>query len=235
MNSNRLHDADTDPHNVDATAILDECCQQSAACRFQLLHSGYSARGTFQAFRAQRIELRISAEEGSEPILPQSICCVTFPHQNSICAFLGCVIDVRRQSPAQCKVIATIPKQLTMTNLRQSFRVPVIQQSGLVVNIQTSEGRTFVVQARDIADDGMEIEFAPNEDHRLAVGKTVLIELRFRDEVALRTAEVRRLADSRCGLLIRTPLDDEEHRQAGRMHAIVVLLRQLWLKSRISR
>jgi hypothetical protein len=217
----------------DATKVLSECCEVNAACRLQFAHNGYSARATFVALRPQGIELRLSAEENDEPLLPQAICCVSFPYKTTFCAFLGKLDEVHQLSSGGCRVVATTPKQLTTTNLRQSFRVPVNTEAGLVTTVRMPDDQAFVVQTRDIAESGLEIEFSRKDHPELTVGATLIAELQFRGEVVQRKCEVRRVAGKQCGLLFCRQPNEDEQRPADRMNGMLLSLQQLWLKSRV--
>ena len=131
-------------------------------------------------------------------------------------------------------MIATVPKELTITNLRQSFRVPVIRTAGLETIIRTEDDRTFIVNALDIAEAGLEVEFAGGDTSGLVIGAPVVVELGFRGEVIQRAAEIRRIHAGRCGLLFDNRSDEIGHRQAACVHGLVLSLQQHWLKSRLN-
>ncbi len=231
--STRAVDRSDAEHSLDSSKVLTECCQQGTACRFQLVHSGYSAPAIFVPILAQGIELQISSDEMGEPLLPQAICCISFPYRTTFCAFLGCIVDVRQPKSKVRRVIVSVPQQLTTTNLRQSFRVPIIQHSGLETVVRTADNQQFVVDTHDIAQAGLEIEFAEGDPPRLSVGQSLSVELRFRGEVVQRTGDVRRIQGNRCGLLFGQNPDDGDHQQAARMNGIMLSLQQMWLKSRL--
>jgi hypothetical protein len=135
----------------DAVKILEDCCEQRTVCRFELVHNGYSTSVTMVRLHPQGLELRIPVEEDREPLLSQAICCVSFSIGPTICAFLGHLIDVRKHKTGERLIVVSVPKQLIGTNLRQSFRVPVIRDAGLETIIHTADEQQFVVNARDIA------------------------------------------------------------------------------------
>ena len=121
------------------------------------------------------------------------------------------------------------------TNLRQSFRVPVIKDSGLRSLIRTADDQTYDdVVVRDIADAGIEIEFSVGNVPELTVGRFLDVELRFRDETIQRRGEVRRVTGNKVGLAFNPqPEDEQENQQAIRMNGLVLAIQQLWLRSRL--
>lgn len=229
-----LSAAPVDPRHMGTAAILDDCCANSVVCRFQLAHSGDSMTASFHSQSRQGIEFVVSPPENGRFPRSQAIVCVSFPFRTSFCAFLVCVTDVQQLNSGKCLVVSTVPEDVTITNLRQSFRVPVIRHSGLETILRTSDDQTFHVNALDIAESGIEVEFEAGTDSGLAVGSSVIVELRFRGEVIQRTAEVRRIYADRCGLYFENSADESGHRVAARLHGLVLAIQQLWLKSRLS-
>lgn len=220
-------------YSMDAPKILAECCEQGTLCRFQLVHCEFSESATFCSTHDDWTELAMASTKGDEPIQLHSISCVSFSYGNSYCAFLGCLIDVRRPEPGELRIVVTTPSSLTVTNLRQSFRIPVIDQAGLETTIRTSEQKEFFVSARDISESGLEIEFAPETEHRLCVGASIIVKLKYRGEIVQRVAQVRRLFGDRCGIFFGNPTDEETRRQAAAMRGIALSLQQFWLRNRL--
>ena len=218
----------------DATKVLTDCCEQRTVCRFELVHKGYGASVTMVKLHPQGLELRISKEDGVERLLEQSICCVSFSIGPTFCAFLGHLISVKRPKTGERFIVVSVPKQLTATNLRQSFRVPVIRNSGLETMIRTPDEQQFTVNAIDIAEAGIEIEFEIGDRPTLKVGMVLDVELRFRGEVVQKKSEIRHIAGSKCGLSYINQADESSQRQDARINGFVLTLQQLWLKSRIT-
>ena len=229
----RSSEVDGMRYSLDSTRILTECCEQSATCRFQLVHCVYSVHATFVAMHEEWIELQMPPNEGESPLIQHAICCISFSYGTSYCAFLGCLIDVRRMVPGELQIVVTFPKQLIVTNLRQSFRVPVVEKSGFETLIRTLKDEEYSVIARDITEGGIEVEFPPGTDPGLTIGSTISVEMRFKGEVVQRAATVRRTVDNRCGVAFVNAQDDNAQRQASRMRGMVLSLQQLWLRSRL--
>ncbi|MEK6257848.1 MAG: hypothetical protein AABP62_04430 [Planctomycetota bacterium] len=87
--------------------------------------------------------------------------------------------------------------------------------------------------ALNIAETGIEIEFAAREVAPLSVGTLVGIELCFRDEIVHLTGEVRRHQGTHCALMFAEPTSDQSQHKAARLHGMVMSLQQFWLKNRL--
>ena len=218
---------------VEATPILSECCEQETSCRLQLVHSGHSVHATLQSLSKNGVLLRVALDDHSDELRPHALCCVAFPHRASLCAFLGCLLESHNQDSAGREVVIEMPQLLTVANLRQSFRVPVVHQSGLQVLFRLPDQRELVAEALNIAETGIEVEFAAKDNPpALAAGTAVDVELRFRDELVQLTGEVRRHQGT-CAVMFAKPEGDGPQRQVARLHGMVLSLQQLWLKSRL--
>jgi hypothetical protein len=181
----------------------------------------------------QGIELLLDSAHAHESFLENSICCVSFSFSPKFCAFLGYVIDVLGAKTADCRLVVSVPPQLMAANLRKSFRVPVIKNSGLQTAIRKSDETRFVVTTHDIAVAGIEVEFNPSDHPGLKVGMFVDVELRFREETVEKRGEIRRISGLVYGLAFTCPPGQQEQNHDARLNGIVISLQQLWLKSRI--
>lgn len=218
-------------HTLDSIGVLAECCEQSSTCRVQLLHCNYSVTATFVAMQDQLIQIQTPSQDVKSPLVPHALFCVTFSYGTSLCAFLGCLIDLQRNLPDAEIIFSTYPEQLMVTNLRSSFRVPIIENSGLETIVRTYDGQQFTVLACDITNSGMEFEFTDCVPD-LSVGSMISIELKYRDQVVRRSAIVRRTAANQCGVAFVGGTGD--HAEASRMRHLVLSLQQLWLRSRLA-
>lgn len=219
---------------VDAKKILAECCEIQNFCRLQLVHSDFSTPAMFVSMNNLSVELSISSEDADARLLAQAIACVSFPYRTSFCAFLGCLIDVRKRPGGERRAVVSIPQHVITTNLRQTFRVPVLPNAGLETSIITADGTPNPIFVRDITDAGVELEF-PDEDYPvLLLGSVLLIEFRFRGEAIQRHGEIRRLTGRKVGLSFEAnPTDPQENQQAIRMNGLVLAIQQHWLRSRL--
>lgn len=219
---------------LDAKKVLAECCEIQNFCRLQLVHSAFATPAMFVSMNNLSVELSVSSEDADARLLAQAIACVSFPYHTSFCAFLGCLIDVRKRPGGERRVVVSIPQHVITTNLRQTFRVPVLPDCGLATSIMTADGTPNPVFVRDITDAGVEIEF-PDEDYpALLLGSVLLVEFRFRGETIRRQGEIRRLTGRKVGLSFEAnPTDPQESQQAIRMNGLVLAIQQHWLRSRL--
>ncbi len=219
---------------LEALPILVESCTFATTCRLQLVHSGHSVTATLRSVTASGLVLRIMADDHSDELSPHALCCIAFPHRTSLCAFLGCLLEIRNSDEIGREVVVAIPQRLVVTNLRLAFRVPVVSDSGLIVILQQQGQPQWRVSVRNIAETGIEVEFASQgEAPVLPMGTVLEIVLQFRQEQLHLTGEVRRQQGLHCGLLFISTSGAEAHQQSARLHNLVVLVQQYWLKSRL--
>ena len=233
LTSKRVLESSDSQHVLDVRNVLQDCCERQASCCFKLIHNGFVAPATFVSLHQDTVELQIAVDVDDESPLPRSITCVSFSYRSKFCAFLGCLIEVLPVQGGTQRVLASIPPQLVATNLRQSFRVPVIENSGLETLLQLANQSWRVVQARDIAETGIEIEYAGGDSPELKVGDAVLIELRFRDETVQKSGQIRRISPSRLGVAFDSTSNEHDTLGEGQLSRITLLLQQLWLKNRL--
>ena len=220
-------------HSVESAPILSECCGQATSCRLQLVHSGHCVRATLQSLQQDGVLLHVAVDDHSDELRARTLCCVAFPYRASLCAFLGCLTEIRNSDLMGREVVVERPTLLTVANLREAFRVPVVQQSGLQVVVRVAGQRELEAVALNIAETGIEVEFTAKDNPvSLTAGTPVEVELRFRDELVQLTGDVRRHQGT-CAVMFAKPEGDGPQRQATRLHGIVLSLQQLWLKNRL--
>ncbi len=219
---------------TDALPILNDSCAFATSCRLQLVHSGHSVTATLRSATASGLVLRIAKDDHSDELYPHALCCVAFPYRTSLCAFLGCLLEIRNSDETGREVVVAVPQRLVVTNLRKSFRVPVVSDSELLVILKLADQPSWNVTAGNIAETGIEVDFPTDRDvPTLPLGTVVEVELHFRQEQLRLTASVRRQKGPQCGLLFVAATGAEAQHQTERLHGIVLSLQQLWLKSRL--
>ncbi len=219
---------------LDALPILKEGCTFATTTRLQLVHSGHSVTATLRSVTTTGVVLRIATDDHTDELSPHALCCVAFPHRTSLCAFLGCLLEIRNSDEVGREVVVALPQRLVVTNLRRSFRVPVVSDSGLIVVLRRDDRSLCHVTARNMAENGIEVEFdSDREVPSLPLGTVLAIELHFHQEQIHLTGEVGRQQGSHCGLLFSTRSGEAAQQQSARLHGVVLSLQQLWLKSRL--
>ena len=220
-------------HLCDAVETLSKQCEKRTPCQVQLIPQELVIRAYFQKLTHETTELCVvDTNLQIEQLILHSICCVSFPTQNSYCAFLGCLAAVYGHSHEERRLTVTYPSQLMVTNLRHSFRIPVGHNAGLGVRLGLPGHSPVSVTARNLAESGIEVELAA-EWLPLAVGSIVNVQLCFQGGSIDRVAEVRRLADDSCSLMFHHPMDDQSKQQSMSFQKLIRTLQQLWLKNRL--
>lgn|GEM_PF-2161038 len=228
----RAIEVDEQSHAVAPIHILRSCCEHNYSCRFQIVQHEWMKPANFLRISPAGLELLVSTDEGRDALRVGTICCVSFPYELSFCVFLASISDLLIKGGNEFRVILPVPQQIKVSNLRRLYRVPIISDVELGVSVQLADERVLGVQARDIAESGIEIDFGNGELPALNIGMLIDINLTYLDEIAYRKAEVRRLDGTRCGLLFRPPTADVEREQSAALHNIVMSLQKMWLKSR---
>jgi hypothetical protein len=213
-------------------SILNECCGRAASCRLHLLHSGHVIDATFDTLGADRLVLHVGTCQRDDMLLPAALCCVAFPFQQSLYAFIGCLNKVR-DGDAALEVHFDVPATMAVTNLRGAFRVPVVRGAGLELTVLLGDGTRISADALNVSETGAEIGLSSDDD-RLAVDTEVQFELRFRDEQIELSAIVRRRQQLHRALQFTTPHPPDSRRKLVALQRIVRLLEQHWLKSRLA-
>ncbi|WP_157606042.1 hypothetical protein [Schlesneria paludicola] len=219
-------------NSLESAKVLHECCERGTSCRFKLIHNGYVAPARFLTLNGSNVRLQLSVEHDDEPLPEQAIACISFSYQSKFCAILGCVIEVGPLVAEYQSVTISIPKQVLTTNLRQSFRVPVVPDAGLETRILLPNQQWLPVQARDLADSGIEVELTAADWPELTVGTAVAIELRFRGETLEKPGEVRRINASGFGIAFDDVGSECEAPRDAQLARMTLVLQQLWLKNR---
>lgn len=211
--------------------ILAECCEQKRTCRFQMVHNGFSASASFAVLQPNEITLLVSRSDAAL-LVPQAICCVSFPHNGTYCAFLSNLLDVRENNFASRKISVAVPKQLVSTNLRQSFRVPIVPEAAFEAAVSLADDQWMTVRAIDIAQTGLEVELPESDTASLSIGDIVNSEFRFHEDVVRHYCEVKRVSGRRIGLAFVVADEEEDRVKANVVSNIVISLQQVWLRNR---
>lgn len=213
---------------VNAAPVLKDCCARAAQCRLHQLHSGLAVDATFHSITTDRIVVHVGSHQ--DDLQAQCLCCIAFPHQQSLYAFLGCVKHLR-DGTGILEVHFDVPASLTMTNLRSSYRVPVVSGAALELSMRLEDGTVINAEALNASESGIEVNL-PSDDDRLSIDVEVQLDLKFRDDRIAVPAIVRRRQQSRRALqFVMLHTSDARPRMAT-LQRIVRSMEQVWLKSR---
>lgn len=230
--SERLNGLDSSLPESDTRAVFNECCAANASCRLQIVLSGRSVNATFHSAQENSIVLRTATSEHVEEYVPHTLCCVSFPHRTLFCAFVGCLVEHRGLDGALHEVVVGVPRGLTSTNLRRSFRVPVVDEADLRVVLHLG-GKSFLVEPLNVSENGIEIDVVDRMNEPPPVGSEVTADLQLRDDRARIPGRVRRIDGTHCAIMFEGSADNQTEEMDAPLHGIVLALQQLWLKNRI--
>lgn len=217
------------PEKPPIQTLLSECCEQAIACQLHLLHSGRQISAGLSAVRPGRIILRLAP--GTDPPFPETLCCVSFPYQKFLHAFLGCVEKVR-ESPSGIEVHFEIPTSIVSTNLRRSYRVPVSRDAGIELILVAGDGGRMSVELLNLSEIGAEVNL-PGDDERIAAGDEVQVELTLRSDRLNLHAIVLRRDHCRRALQFRMPATADRRSCVVTLQHMIRALEQTWLKNHL--
>lgn len=217
------------PEKPPIQTLLSECCEQAVACQLHLLHSGRQINAELSGVRPGRIILGLV--HGTDPPFPETLCCVSFPYQKFLHAFLGCVEKVR-ESQSGIEVYFEIPTSIVSTNLRRSYRVPVLRDAGVGLTLVSGDGSRMAVELLNLSEIGAEVNL-PGDDDRIAAGDEVQVELTLRTDHLNLNAIVLRRDHCRRALQFRMPATADRRNCVVTLQHMVRALEQTWLKNHL--
>jgi PilZ domain len=232
--SSSLADANLPQREAEAMPILVESCLQGTVSRLQLVHSGHPVTASLRSVSPRGLVLRVADADHDDNLVQHTLCCISFPYRTSLCAFLSPLIELQGLTGYSRDVTLAVPDRLIVSNLRRSFRVPVVHNSSLEVKLLRADQPAVRVITHNFSETGIEIEFANEPDSQsYLVGTTLVVELLFRSETLQLTGIVRHREDLLCGLSFQLDSTSPHARVQTKLHGIVLSLQQLWLKSRL--
>jgi hypothetical protein len=218
--------------SVKPIPILTDCCQRQASCRLHLLHKGRVIDSTFVSLQPGCITVAFTNTSRDDSPPTGSLCCVTFPYRQSLHAFLAGV-QIAISDGTATEVQLDLPASLSVTNLRRTYRVPVVRESGVELIVHLPDGRRIPSEILNLSEAGAEVTL-PADDIPLPVDTEIRCDLKFRDDTLEVPAIVRRRQQAHCGFqfaLIRVP---ESRRAIATLQRMVRSLEQVWLKNRLA-
>jgi len=212
--------------------LVQDCCERAASCRLHLLHSGDLIPAMFHAVRHQHLFLLVPAPFHVDSLHPDALCCVSFPFQQTFCAFLGCITEFET-TDAGLEVGYTIPTVIESTNLRRSFRVPIVQDAHVDLSVEVAARGRLSALPVNVSDCGIEAQLTSDEE-LIAINDPVRLNFRFRNEAVELPGVVRRRQGTRFGFELALPQAPESRERLAAWQRIVRSLEQVWLKNRLS-
>ncbi len=212
--------------------MLGDCCDRSATALIFLRDSRSGCCARFAAISDESITLAVDPECEKIGLHPLSPCLLVFNHECQTLAGFSRVRELN-YAKAPAELVLDLPFRVLSTESRTVFRVPVIVEHGLEVQLKAEDGRTWSVTGLDVSAGGILIEFASGSDPDFPVDTRLGIELRLEDKTATATGIVRHHHGSRYGLLFAESLQKGELIPEQQLRGLLTTLETRWLQNRV--
>jgi hypothetical protein len=195
-----------------------------------------SCSGVFAAASADGVTLVIDPDAEEVCFESLSRCLVSFADMNGINAFFAQVraLEHEQDSEKAALLQLLLPSQILSTECRSVFRVPVVPDHDLHVQLTTGDGRTWPVAPVDISMGGILISFPVGEDPGLGIGAQLTVQLCLGKEAMSLAGTVCHRRSRHYGLFFRDTLRRGEIVPCASLRAIVKQLETHWLQRRTS-
>lgn len=223
---------DSSAHVARPLSLLHECCEQGTSCRLHLPHTGDQIPAMFQAVRHRQLILRVAESYQAGSFHVDALCCISFPVHQSFCAFLGCVTGFETTGGG-ANIEFNLPQEIESTNLRRSFRVPVVREAHVELMVCLRGRARLTALPVNASDSGLEAQLATDEE-LIEVNDPVRLDIRFRKDLLELPAVVRRREASHFGFELDLPQIPESRERLAAWQKMVRSLEQVWLKNRLS-
>lgn len=223
---------DSSAHVARPLPLLHDCCEQTTSCRLHLLHTGDQVPAMFQAVSQRQLIVRVAESYQAASLHVDALCCISFPVQQSFCAFLGRVTG-NVMTAAGAEIAFTLPQVIESTNLRRSFRVPIVQEAHVELVVCTRGRMRLSALPVNASDSGLEAQLTTDEAP-IEVNDPVRLDIRFRKDMVELPAVVRRREASRFGFELDLPAIPDSRERLAAWQRMVRSLEQVWLKNRLS-
>ena len=207
--------------------LLKECCAESRSVG--VLSDGQLREAAFATISRDGLLLNILCDVSVECFSILSLVCVTFSYGERSHVFLASVLDY--QSPA---LLLKLPEQLATSEGRHAFRVPMLANSGLRVNVVASDKRDWNPHPVNLSLGGILIEFSRNNVPELTVGDELNVKLSLNeDAVSLRGVVRQRQGEQRYGILFPDVVRKGQVDPPEPLRKIVNEAERRWLAERV--
>lgn len=128
-----------------------------------------------------------------------------------------------------------LPEQITGTDVRKAFRVPVLPDANLKITLVTSDRAQHQPRALDVSYGGMLVVFEGGEVPEFVVGQQVKVQISLEGQVLAIDGEVRRrMGDLRnkYGLLFPDCVVADGFKAPEPYRRVVVAIEKAWLQHR---
>lgn len=210
---------------------VQRCCSMQIPVVIMVPDRNLIVQGRFAAITDNTVTFELT-ERPSEELRPLTVCCITLYRNGRAFLFASLVREYTpRLAGRLARVVVRLPDKVVGSDMRESFRVPVMAGTGLTCTLKLGD-RTWRPGVVDVSLGGIQLEFGSGPEPELDVGSHVTVDLSLGPDSATLKAEVRRKQDRRIGLFFYEHLHFDEFRSPDAFRRIVVALERHWLATR---
>jgi c-di-GMP-binding flagellar brake protein YcgR len=216
---------------MDSLKILQDCSTYKAPALIFNTEAGIYCHARIQVASKENIILELL---GPLALLPEnSLCCVSFRHQGRSLAFLSKVKEYSRLPSPGILIIGT-PATVCGIEARSAFRVPVFEESGLLVSVLNFDGSIFKANPLNLSLTGILIDFGGLQDRRFQPGFAITVQLELPPYAVRLPAEIRTNLGNQYGILFQGVMTSKGLSPPDELREIYSIVEQTWLKRRMS-
>ena len=180
------------PAEDDVVGTLSHCCSRSLPLVIIPLEETTCYSALFATVSEGGVVVSISRELGEALFRVLSFCLICFSVGAGSKAFFAQVRDWKREDGEKDgELRLELPSRILTTQRRPWFRVPLIGEHGLKVQVATKDQRSWPVTPIDIGMGGILIRFPKGEDPELEIGTEVTVEMRLSTDTVRLAGSVR--------------------------------------------
>jgi len=189
----------------------------------------FTSHARFAELTDDSVSLDLVSDVTDEPKL-LATCTVSFYREGRAHIFISSVREFGRPNAGGFpRLVLRLPKQIVGTDVRETFRVPVVESAPLEVALTAGGGGPYQPRALDVSLGGMQLEFSADADPDLAVGTPCSVSLTLAKAVVELDGEIRRRSKHQYGVFFSGILKAGELRPPDTYRAIIIALERLWL------
>ena len=214
--------------------ILRECCAHNVPAVIISPDNNLIFEARFATDTDGLITFEVLQEKGTV-LRSLSTCCVSYFREGRAFIFLSVVQGYHHlKTSDRPRLTLSHPTQITATDVRRAFRVPVPAEIGLTVNMVV-DGQKYSPRPGDISFGGMMVVFPENDVPDLAVGQTMQMNISLEgNQVDLKGELRQRFGDhkNKFGVFFPDCYHGEAFHPPEAYRRIVMGTEKAWLKHR---
>jgi hypothetical protein len=219
----------------DVSRVLRAVCMSGANALVVSGEAAEHAQARFLSLGPDMLTLEIAGERADAVFRPLSQCCVAFNHEGRSRVFLATVHSQEEPRLGHGPTLRMRrPSQIATSGGRMTFRVPVFDASGLVLELQTDDGRVVRPHPVDISYCGVLIELPAGPGPRVRPGQTLHLRICLDDMTFETDALVRRSVQNRHAMVFPTVFERVDAEPPEPLGRIVRTLETRWLQQRVA-